>query len=193
MNHTEQYKVDSPSFDYLGSFIRSFRSAKGESLQGLAQRSGVSKSMIAQIEAGKTSPTLAVLAKLAQAMEISLRDLVQPPEHALNVQCSRADDSNIVSKPNSVFVCHLLASEQRHFATEVYRFYFTSPGKTLFAANRAGSLKHLWLEEGALIIHIADKRINVAPQTLTTFNASVPHRLESTGQHLAKGMFFVAF
>ncbi|WP_206485847.1 helix-turn-helix transcriptional regulator [Thalassotalea sp. G2M2-11] len=181
------------NFDYLGSFIRSFRSAKGESLQVLAHRSGVSKSMIAQIESGKTSPTLAVLAKLAQAMDISLRDLVQPPEALLNIHSSCPEQSNIVSKSNSVFVCHLLANENRHFSTEVYRFYFKSAGKTSFAANSPSSLKHVWLEQGSLTVFIADKRIVISAQTLTTFNASIPHRFESLAPNLAKGLFFVAY
>ncbi|MFC0118339.1 helix-turn-helix domain-containing protein [Pseudoalteromonas xiamenensis] len=181
------------NFEYLGSFIRSFRSAKGESLQSLAERSGVSKSMIAQIESSKTSPTLAVLAKLAHAMDIALGDFVQPPEQAFNVRTNSADESNIVSKKDSVFVCHLLANEQRHFATEVYRFYFKEPGKTMFSANYVGSVKHVWLEEGSLTVHIADKSILIAPQTLTTFNASVPHRFESPTHKLAKGLFFIAY
>ncbi|MBU3003544.1 XRE family transcriptional regulator [Paraglaciecola arctica] len=181
------------NLDYLGTFIRSFRSAKGESLQVLAQRSGVSKSMIAQIESGKTSPTISVLAKLAQAMEISLRDLVQPPEHSLNLHSTRPDDNNVVSKKNSVFVCHLLANEQRHFCTKVYRFYFTAPGKTSFAANKPGSQKHLWLEEGTLTVYIANKRILIPEQTLTTFNASIPHRFDSATQKLARGLFFVVY
>lgn len=181
------------NFDYLGSFIRSFRSAKGESLQALAQRAGVSKSMIAQIESGKTSPTLAVLAKLAKAMEINLRDLVQPPEDSFKVHSSSPDVSNIVSKKNSTFVCHLLAREHRHFSTEVYRFYFKSPSKTMFAANIPSSLKHVWLEEGDLTVHIADRSILVSPQTLTTFNASIPHRFDSSTRNLAKGLFFVVY
>ncbi|WP_428240853.1 helix-turn-helix domain-containing protein [Gynuella sp.] len=193
MSLSQLDKQDDLNFDYLGNFIRSFRSAKGESLQALAQRSGVSKSMIAQIESGKTSPTLAVLTKLAWAMEISLRDLVQPPEDSLNLRSSSPDDDNIVSKKDSVFVCHLLANEHRHFSTEVYRFYFKSPGKTLFSANTSGSLKHVWLEEGTLTVYIADKRIPISPQTLTTFSASVPHRFESATQKLAKGLFFVAY
>jgi transcriptional regulator with XRE-family HTH domain len=186
-------KLNDLNFDYLGSFIRSFRSAKGETLQALSQRSGVSKSMIAQIESGKTSPTLVVLAKLAQAMDISLRDLVQPPEHSFNIHSSSPDKSNIVSKKNSVFVCHLLAGEHRHFSTEVYRFYFRSPGKTAFSANKSGSLKHVWLEEGTLTVYIADRSIRVSQQTLIKFNASIPHRFESATEKLAKGLFFVAY
>ncbi len=193
MRSHQQDMQNDQNFDYLGSFIRSFRSAKGESLQALAQRSGVSKSMIAQIESGKTSPTLAVLAKLALAMEISLGDLVQPPEHTFNIHSSSPDESNVVSKKNSAFVCHLLANEYRHFSTEVYRFYFRSSGKTAFAANTPASLKHVWLEEGAMTVYIADRSIRISPQTLTTFNASIPHRFESPANNLAKGLFFVAY
>lgn len=187
------YMSDDLNFDYLGSFIHSFRRAKGESLQALAQRSGVSKSMIAQIESGQTSPTLTVLAKLAQAMDVRLGDLVQPPEHSFNIQSSRPDESNLVSKQGSAFVCHLLANQHRHFSTEVYRFYFRTPGKTRFSANAEGALKHLWLEEGDLTVFIADKRISVATQTLTVFNAAIPHRFESKSSDLAKGLFFVVY
>ena len=72
-------------FDYIGMFIRNFRQANNESLQALADRSGVSRSMIAQIESAQKSPTLAVLAKLAQAM-ISGR----VPHMSYNIQNAKA-------------------------------------------------------------------------------------------------------
>ena len=47
-------------------------------MEQLAKHSGVSRSMICNIEMGKTSPTLNVLAKLAEAMGVSLAELVDP-------------------------------------------------------------------------------------------------------------------
>ena len=54
-------KTKNVQFDYIGVFIRNFRQANGLSLQALADLSGVSRSMISQIESSRTSPTLLVL------------------------------------------------------------------------------------------------------------------------------------
>lgn len=182
-----------PSFDFIGHFVRSYRAAKQESLQALADRSGVSRSMIAQIESAQTMPTIVVLAKLANAMEISLGDLVQPPEQALNIRVSESNTENLVSKKDSPFVCHLLNSQTRHFSNEIYHFYFKTTGKTAFAANVAGSTKHIWLEQGSLLMFIANKRVSIKAHQLISFNAAIPHRFECISTPLAKGLFYVVY
>ncbi|MEP1871719.1 MAG: helix-turn-helix transcriptional regulator [Paraglaciecola sp.] len=182
-----------PNFDFIGHFVRSYRAAKQESLQVLAERSGVSRSMIAQIESAQTTPTIVVLAKLAKAMDISVGDLVQPPEHALNINISEITPDKQVSKQGSAFVCHLLNSQTRHFSNEIYHFHFKTSGKTAFAANVAGSTKHIWLEQGSMLMYIANKRVSIKPQQLTSFNAAIPHRFECISTPLAKGLFYVVY
>lgn len=181
------------SFDYVGDFIRSYRLARKESLQSLANRSGVSRSMIGQIESQQTSPTLAVLAKLARSMDISLGDLVEPPESSLLLSQSVATKENIVSKRGSPFVCHLLASRTAHTSFEIYSFYFVRPGKTAFAANIKGTIKNIWLEKGDLTVSIANFKTKIKPSSIAGFNASIPHNFESRGDQLAKGIFFVNY
>ncbi|GEK09614.1 helix-turn-helix transcriptional regulator [Pseudoalteromonas sp. McH1-7] len=184
---------DGLSFDYIGKLIRSYRSAECTSLQALADRSGVSRSMIAQIESGQTVPTIAVLAKLAEAMNYELATLVQPPGRALNISTSRATKDNIISKVDSPFTCHILKKQSGLFTTEIYQFYFNEAGKTSFSANVRGSIKHLWLQQGKLDIYVAGNKISAQQNCLTTFNANIPHRLESRSEPLAKGLFFVVY
>lgn len=187
---TENYQDE---FSYLGSFIRSYRTARGESLQALADRSKVSRSMIGQIESGQTSPTLSVLSKLASAMEIDLADLVKPPESQMEILVAEPKASNKVSKSRSPFVCHMLHQHTRHFASEVYSFHFRRAGRTSFASNVRGSTKSVWLEEGKLTIGIADKTIEVKDQSLISFSSATPHRFISEGSTLARGQFFVCY
>ena len=181
------------SFEYIGSFIRSYRLARKESLQSLADRSGVSRSMIGQIESQQTSPTLAVLAKLARAMDINLGDLVEPPEASFGLSQNSATQDNIVSKKGSPFVCHLLASRTAQTSFEIYHFYFLRSGKTAFSANVRGSIKNVWLEQGDLTISIANFKTKIEPGSLTGFRASTPHNFESRGKQLAKGILFVNY
>lgn len=181
------------SFEHIGLFIRSYRQANGESLQSLGDRSGVSRSMIAQIESGQTSPTIVVLSKLAVAMNVRLGDLVEPLSHSQEVKVLEPDEGNIVSPKNSPFVCHQLLAKSGQVATDFYRFYFRHYGKTAFAANVANSIKYLWLEEGELTIHLASQSVGLKAGQMTTFSAAIPHRFESRAGALAKGVFLVTY
>jgi XRE family transcriptional regulator, regulator of sulfur utilization len=181
------------TFEHIGFFIRSYRQANGESLQSLGDRSGVSRSMISQIESGQTSPTIVVLAKLAEAMNVKLGDLVEQRKIFASVQIAEPNKSNIVSAKNSPFVCHQLLTKSGRETTDFYRFYFKSYGKTAFSTNVVNSIKYLWLEEGRLTIYLSGEKIVLEKGQMTTFNASIPHRFESWAGELAKGIFLVTY
>ena len=61
--------------ELLSTRVRALRKQRGYTLEELAQRSGVSRSMISLIERGQTSATAAVLGKLAQALQVPLAAL----------------------------------------------------------------------------------------------------------------------
>ena len=58
----------------MGLLLRQWRERRGLSLHNLAERAGVSYVTIVRIEQGRMSPTVALLEKLAAALEISLRE-----------------------------------------------------------------------------------------------------------------------
>jgi transcriptional regulator with XRE-family HTH domain len=64
----------------VGVRIKALREAMGLSLRDLAERSGVSAPMLSQVERGDTSPTLAVAAKIASGVELSLSQLLRLDE-----------------------------------------------------------------------------------------------------------------
>src|ERR1700722_4226868 len=71
--------------------VRGLRSAQGLSLEALADRSGVSRSMISVIERGESSPTAVVLAKLAAGLSGSMASLFEPPQREREPMARRAD------------------------------------------------------------------------------------------------------
>src|SRR4051794_22728480 len=64
----------------VGGRIRALREGMGYSLRDLGERSGVSAPMLSQVERGETSPTLAVAAKIAAGLELSLSQLLRLDE-----------------------------------------------------------------------------------------------------------------
>lgn len=60
--------------------VSGLRAQRGLSLDALASRSGVSRSMISLVERGETSPTAVVLEKLATGLGVALASLFEAPE-----------------------------------------------------------------------------------------------------------------
>jgi transcriptional regulator with XRE-family HTH domain len=60
----------------MGLLLQQWRKRRDLSQRDLAKRSGVSHVTIAKIEAGRMSPTVATLEKLARALRIKVRELL---------------------------------------------------------------------------------------------------------------------
>ena len=83
--------------------LRELRDARGYSLEALAERSGVSRSNISLIERGQSSPTAAVLDKLAIGLGVALASFfddgvpsAEPPSPVI-----RAEDQPVWQDPAS--------------------------------------------------------------------------------------------
>lgn len=62
----------------LGKRIRVLRTERGWSLTHTNERTGISRSYLAEIEKGRSSPTYEKLLILADAFEIRIADLLEP-------------------------------------------------------------------------------------------------------------------
>jgi transcriptional regulator with XRE-family HTH domain len=82
--------------------VHELRGARGLSLDALAARSGVSRSNISLIERGQSSPTAAVLDKLAAALGVTLASLFEAGEPARPVSpVTRASEQPVWTDPAS--------------------------------------------------------------------------------------------
>lgn len=68
----------------LGEVISQLRRNAGLSQEALADRAGVHRTYISQIERGLKSPTLSVLMKLAAALEVRASKILMLLERSLN-------------------------------------------------------------------------------------------------------------
>lgn len=75
----------------VGPRARALREGMGLSLRDLAARSGVSAPMLSQVERAETSPTLAVAARIAAGLELSLSQLLRLDEGQHVVVVTRRD------------------------------------------------------------------------------------------------------
>ena len=69
--------MDETGAPQIGPTLRRHRKSRGLTLEDLAELSGVSKSMLSQIERGQANPTLAVLWSLTRALKLDFADLLE--------------------------------------------------------------------------------------------------------------------
>ncbi|WP_261843833.1 helix-turn-helix domain-containing protein [Aliamphritea ceti] len=112
----------------LADRLKQYRKDNQWTLEQLAEQSGVSRSMLSQIERGKANPTLAVTCRVAQALNISIAELVEEPwtQPSIEVVAHDADD-NVMRDDENGFVQMLTPPNS---TTEFYRLRL-APAATL--------------------------------------------------------------
>ncbi|HHW49321.1 MAG TPA: helix-turn-helix transcriptional regulator [Clostridiaceae bacterium] len=106
----------------IGLNIANFRKQRNMSLDELSKRSGVSKSMLSQIEQEKSNPTIITVWKIARALGISIEE---PLENSSNnsIEVLRREDSPIIfSDSNS---CEIRANSPIHMTDNLELYYIT--------------------------------------------------------------------
>jgi transcriptional regulator with XRE-family HTH domain len=83
--------MSDPLNHLIADRIRALRAAAGLTLDALAERSGVSRSMISAVERAESSPTAVLLERLAAALGVSLAALFDRPDPPASPIARRAD------------------------------------------------------------------------------------------------------
>jgi transcriptional regulator with XRE-family HTH domain len=84
----------------LAQALKTAREEHGLSASALAERSGVSRAMIAKIERADAQPTAALLGRLAAALSLTLSELIARAEHA-DHRIARAADQPTWTDPET--------------------------------------------------------------------------------------------
>ncbi|WKB36575.1 helix-turn-helix transcriptional regulator [Terrilactibacillus sp. S3-3] len=111
----------------IGTNLRQFRVNKGISIEALAKQIGVSKLTLIKIEHGEANPTLSVIWKIANGLEIPVTALLSIES---DVSIARKKDGLRLSSSNEVLVAEPLFRSQGLF--ELYRGYLQPRGEYLF-------------------------------------------------------------
>ena len=91
----------------VGENIKRIRKSKKLSMERLAAESGVSRSMLGQIERGEANPSVAILGKLAKALKVPAETLLENDDfqtlllsRELDNKARRMDGGKIVLRPS---------------------------------------------------------------------------------------------
>jgi transcriptional regulator with XRE-family HTH domain len=142
--------------------VRDLRAGQGLSLEALAARSGVSRSMISLIERGESSPTAVVLEKLATGLGVTMASLFDAPAGAAAPAgpLSRRTDQTEWRDPASGYVRRNVSPRGVTQPMQIVEVRFPAGQRVAFDTG-SGDIRvcqQVWVLEGTLEISLGPDR-----------------------------------
>lgn len=141
----------------IANHIRVLRKKLGYSLEVLSARSGVSKSMISLVERSETSPTAAILNKLADALNVSMASFfTNTTSLDSGSPLAKKEDQNVWTDPDSGYERRHLSPAQFDSPIELAEVIFPPGQKVLFenAVRHIDTYQQIWVLEGEIEITV---------------------------------------
>jgi transcriptional regulator with XRE-family HTH domain len=169
----------------IGPRIRALRDAMELSLRDLAERCGVSAPMLSQVERGETSPTLAVAARIASGLELSLSQLLRLDEGATVTIVRSGDRRPGTNDPTTGHRAEILTPPLPGQRAELSRHVLAPNASTGGPGDppmhEPGSRESALVLDGRVVLEIDGERYELTDGDCVTFDADLSHHFENPG------------
>lgn len=177
----------------LGARVKSLREGMGLSLRDLALRSGVGAATLSQVERGESSPTLAVAARIAEGLELTLSQLLRLDESGHVVVVRRGSGRRSRRGGHQIEELTPPLPGQRadvslhHLATGA-----ATGGEGDPPIHEPGSRETVVVLAGSVELVVDGDVHALAAGDSATFDADLPHRLSNPGAGEAELLAVIA-
>lgn len=165
----------------LPARLKSARRAQGLSLEAVSNLSGVSRSMVSQIERGESSPTIATLWNLTRALQVDFAGLLDEDDGQDRIGVLR--DRDVPSIDNMGHGCRIriLSPPEDAGKHEIYDLRFDPGGALVSQPHTRGAREQLSVVEGALIVTSGKASSTLTVGDTARYAADVTHSITAQG------------
>jgi transcriptional regulator with XRE-family HTH domain len=160
----------------LGRNIQKLREARGQSQQQIARLAQIPRATWANLESGAANPTLAVLVKVAQALQVRLEELIEPPRGAGRLYQAA---SLPWRKRGAVTVRKLLPESLA--GLEIERMELPAGSSMGGVPHTPGTREYLTCEQGQIELSAGGSRWTLAPGDVVVFRGDQKHGYRNSG------------
>ncbi|TVR68832.1 MAG: XRE family transcriptional regulator [Spirochaetaceae bacterium] len=164
----------------IGSNIREIRKQGGLTLDVLAERSGVSKAMLSQIEAEKVNPTVATVWKIAQGLGVEINRLLQGGSDAVRkFHVTTRDDIVALDTDEEGLHISVLTPFQLVEDLEMYLLTFAEGGALRSRAHFPRTEEFLTVIRGSIRVRAGDRDATLGEGDFIRYQCDVDHDIEN--------------
>ncbi|WP_153731412.1 helix-turn-helix domain-containing protein [Sporosarcina obsidiansis] len=164
--------------------LKAIRESKRLSLEKVAELTGVSKTMVGQIERGESSPTITTIWKIANGLKVSFTTLIQNPQ--LDATVIRRNEVQELTEDNGkyrVYPTFLFDPDKRF---QGYSVEIDQGGYLRANPHREGTEEFITIFEGELTIRVQDDEFTLRNGDSFRFKADLPHTYHNTGETITR-------
>ncbi|HSC86865.1 MAG TPA: XRE family transcriptional regulator [Polyangiaceae bacterium] len=173
---------------YLGENIRHCREQRGLSQAQMATQAGIPRATWTHLESGAANPTLAVLIKVANALQVRLEELLTRGQ--TDVQVTRVEALPV--RQRGQLTIRLLLPETLaglHFE----RMSFPPGGRANGVPHTAGTREYLTCESGEVELVVAGQAYRLAPGDVVAFRGDQKHHYANVAPGESVAYSVIAF
>lgn len=161
--------------------LKQARKANGLSLEAVEKLSGVSRSMVSQIERGESNPTVATLFNLTRALNVDFAGLLGEGDAKDRVEIQHAHQSPALDRAGDGCRIRILSPPQDAGRFEVYELVFADGGRLASKPHERGTREQLIGEEGRLKVTSGSATGEILKGDTARYAADVAHSIEAVG------------
>lgn len=177
--------------DSLANNLRTLREDRNLSLDKLSEMTGVSKSMLRQIEIGQSNPTIATIWKIANGLRIPFTALLREQRQDVVLKGFKSDAPLTADTDSYRLFPLILFNPERSFETYYVEI---EPGTTLEAEPHQGNAEeHVFVMQGEIEITVAGEGFSVGREQFISFQADRPHRYHNPGDEMAVAIMLISY
>ncbi len=169
----------------VGINLRLLREERGLTLQELAERSGVSKAMLNQIEGGKSSPTIALGWKIANGLGVPFGALLGEALPGDFVVHPGAQIQSLFSADRRLCTRALFPPGDSR-AAELYELTLEPGAEERAQSHTPGTREQIYVLSGQLTVETAENSAGLQAGDVLFFGADRPHRYHNPGRGLCR-------
>ena len=168
----------------LPARLKEARRAQGLSLDAVAKLSGVSRSMVSQIERGESSPTVATLWNLTRALQVDFAGLLDTAPRGAAIEVMRRTETPLIENRGAGCTIRILSAPEAAGKYEVYEITLNPEGHLTSEAHRPGAREQLTVIEGEADVFSGDARQHLSTGDTARYAVDVPHKIAARRQPL---------
>ncbi|MGN0290552.1 MAG: helix-turn-helix domain-containing protein [Lachnospiraceae bacterium] len=178
--------------DYLSHNVavnlKRIRTSKGMSLDVVSEQTGVSKSMLAQIERGGANPSLGVLGKIASGLRITFQELISsPPMDSCLVKVADTIPTKELEGQYRVWTCFPFEDNRM---VEIYRIEIEPGGVYVSGGHGEKTREYIAVLEGTVTIECKGEKNDVSKEEVFRFETDQTHSYRNLLEERASFMCF---
>lgn len=173
--------------------VRELRKKNHKTLEQLSADSGVSRSMLSQIERGEANPTLAVAYRIAKAFRITLGELVEDPDASTITEIIRGDDPAHLYRSDENCYIRTLSPLQMEKDIEIYELRIAAGSELDSSAHYQGTCEFITIRKGVAQVRSENNVCTLRINDSAHYRADVRHSITNVGDDELEAFLVVTY